>query len=65
MLSSRNRKEYGQNTITKLKKQVGGVFWTKFEHFLTKILKTNLDSAGQTIFWRNAGGFLNLSFFRF
>jgi hypothetical protein len=28
----------------------GGVFWTKFEHFLTKIQKTNLDSAGQTIF---------------
>ena len=27
-------------------------FWprTKFEHFLTKILKTNLDSVEQTIF---------------
>ena len=41
----------------------GGVFWTKFEHFLKKILKTNLDSAsakatadksaGQTIFLGN------------
>ena len=30
--------------------KIGGIHWTKFETILTKILKTNLDSVGQTIF---------------
>ena len=39
-----------QHLSISLNLKLGGVFWTKFEHFLTKILKINLDSAGQTIF---------------
>jgi hypothetical protein len=45
-----NKNETIRSLALKNLAKIGDVFWTKFEQFLTKILKTNLDSAGQTIF---------------